>query len=335
MVEIAGPAGWILCIYITLLVLLIFYVIARLYKPFEGLDTMDMGEVVGGTVGRVIVGCILIIFSTFILSMILREFGENMKVIALTVSPISFVQGLFLLGMVVGAYKGIEAIMRLHAIIVPIITVGMITIVVGVSPYIKFENLTPILGSGAYQIFGQGFFRIASFSALQILFFFFPFIKSYQEFKRIGYASILFTGFFMTLTTLVFAAVISYPASLEQLLPTYQMARMINVGRFFQRIESVFVLVWAAAAFLYLSVVFFVVLHIIRKTFKLEYYRPLIFPYGAVVLTISLLPQNIMSVIELEAVLFRTTAWVVTFGVIMVLLILARLMGKKGKKNMT
>jgi hypothetical protein len=66
------------------------------------------------------------------------------------------------------------------------------------------------------------------------------------------------------------------------------MGRLINYGRFFQRVEAMFMLIWAAAALLYLSTVFYFILHIIQKTFKLKYYKPLIIPFAILILNLSL-----------------------------------------------
>ncbi|MCX7710865.1 MAG: spore germination protein [Clostridia bacterium] len=331
MVELGGTAGWLICIYITVLALALFYIISRLYKPFEGMDPLDLGERIAGNAGRIIVGLIFFTHSTFIVSMILREFGEDMKVIALTVSPISFVQLFFITGMIVGAYKGIEAVVRMHSVVVVLISAGVLILVIFVMPFFKFGNIYPILGNGPEKIFGTGFFRVSSFSALIIIYMVFPFIKSHEQFRTAGFWGIGLTGFFMTLVTLTFIGVLPYPISLEQFLPVYQLSRIINVGRFFERIESVFMLLWASAALLYLSFAFIIILRIFQKAFKLPYYRPLILPFAVILFTLSLLPPNVMTALNLEAIFFRSYAWLTTFLFMIILLITARFVSKKEK----
>lgn len=333
MTEMAGTAGWILCIYITLVACFFFYIISRLYKPFTGMDPVDLGGYVGGTVGRILVGSILLVHITYISAMVLREFGEYMKLVAFTVSPISFVLLFFLVGMAAGTYKGIEAIARSHAIMVPIIAGGVIIIMISVAPQLNVLNVLPVLGSGPEAIFEKGFFKVSSFSALLNLFILFPFIKSYDDFKFSGYAGLLLTGFFMASITFVYIAAVSYPLSTEMLLPIHYLSRLIGVGRFFQRIESLFMLMWVSSALLYLSVAFFTLVYVFQKTFKLVHHKPLIIQLTIFVYTISLLPANVMEVVEVYVRIFRTYAWLVTFLLTIILLILARFARHKEKRR--
>ncbi|MCR4435856.1 MAG: GerAB/ArcD/ProY family transporter [Clostridiales bacterium] len=333
MAERGGTAGWILAAYISVLAFLLFLLISRLYSRFEGKDLLDLGEYIGGSAGRIIVGIIILIHITFIISIILREFAEDMKVISLPASPISFVILFFLSGMIAGAYAGIEAIVRFHAFIVPIILAGYLIIIGGVAPYYNISNIMPILGNGAYAIFGSGFFRISSFSGLIALFLLFPFIKTGKNFKSAGSLAIGISSGVLITSALTFLLVFPYPSAIEGFLPIFQLARLINYGRFFQRVESIFVMIWAIAALLYLSMGFFLIVYVFSKTFRLEYYRPLIIPMAIIVFAISLWPKNLMSAIAMETVYFRSAAWAVTFGMTLLLLLVAGAMKKRNHRK--
>jgi spore germination protein (amino acid permease) len=331
--ESAGTASWILVLYVSIITFGLFFIISKLYSRFEGKDLLDIGEHAAGKAGLIITGLTILVFLIYITSVILREFAEDMKIIIFTVSPISFVTLIFLAGMIAGAYFGIEAIVRFHAIIVPIIATGYLIIIIAVLPLGDYTNLLPILGNGALEIFGKGFMKISFFSELLLLFLIVPFIKTNKNFKNIGYAALGFSTFFLLLSAPVFISIIPYPTSLESFLPIYQLARLINYGRFFQRIESLFVLIWAAAAMLYLTTSFFFIVYVFKKTFKLEYYKPLIIPFAIIIFTLSLLPQNLTTVVKLETKYFRNISWIVTFGFTIVLLIIARAVKRKLKKE--
>lgn len=331
--EMAGTAGWISSAYISVLALILFSLIMKLYKKFEGKDLLDLGEYIGGGFGRGIIGIILIVYITFITAVILREFAEDMKVVILGVSPISFVLLFFLIGMIVGAYAGVESIFRLGAVAVPLILIGYIVIIVGVAPYYKLENMMPLLGSGPYDIFVKGLPRVSAFSALIILFIYFPFIKSHNNVKQAGIWSIGFTACNLISSAMAFSLVYPFPVTKESFLPIFQLARLINYGRFFQRVESIFVLIWAMAALLYLSLHFYSILFVIKKTFRLQYYKPLIIPYAILIFSLSLLPRNLMSSIDLETEYFRNYAWLVTFGMTFALLLIALAVKKARRKG--
>jgi spore germination protein (amino acid permease) len=330
MAMIGGTAAWMVVVLIFLVALLLFLIISKLFSKFEGKDLLDMAEHVAGGFGKAVTGLIIVAVVIALISLILREFAEDMKIISLPISPISFVMMFFLAGMVVSAYMGLEAIVRFHAIAVPVIIAGFLIIVIGVAPYFDTTNLLPILGNGPQNILSKGILRLSSFSSLIGLFMFFPFIKKNSIFKSSGLLAITVSSIIMLLSVLSYTLVFPYPTSEDNLLPVFQLARLINYGRFFQRIESVFVFIWATSALLYLSFGFFLAIYTFKKTFELKYYRPLILPFAVIVFGISILPQNMINTIDLESNYIRTYAMIVTFGLTLIILILASII-KKGR----
>jgi len=337
MAESAGTAGWILTIYITVIVLIIFTIVSRLYKKFEGKDILDISEYVGGNIGRIIVGTCFLVYLVFIVSLVLREFGEDLKIIALRSSPISYVISFFLAGMVVSAFFGLEALLRIGVIIVPVVSIGFFIILIGVLQYSDLSRIMPFLGFGPKNIFIDNISRISIYSGLILLLFLPPFIKSHRDFRKIGYVSIGLSSFILTVSVLVFLLVYQYPMATESFLPIFQLARLINYGRFFQRLESLFSFLWIVAALNYLSIGLFLILYIFKKTYKLEYYKPLILPFAVILFTASFIPKNLVAAIELETKFFRNIAWIVVFGMTILLLLIGNVIRRRtvkgGEKN--
>ncbi len=332
MMEVAWTAAWLLTAYVSVIALLLFFIIDRLYRPFEGKDLLDLGEHIGGNIGRIIVGIIVLLFLIYITPVILREFSENMKIIALTRSPLSFVLLFFLTGMIIASYAGLESIVRLSAIIVPIIAVGYLMIITGSLRYIDFSRITPWLGSGPYEIFVKGAPRISVFAGIILVYFLYPFIRTKKNFTTVGYASVVFSGLFFFIGVLIFSLIFQYPTGTESFLPIYELARLVEYGRFFQRLESMFVIIWVASALLHLSILLFLIAYVFKKTFKLKYYKPLIIPFSIIIFSLAIFSHNLLSAIELEKH-FRTFAWMVTFLLPIVLLIIARFVKQPAKKE--
>lgn len=331
--ESAETAGWILVLYAGILSIIGFTIMQMLYKRFEGKDILDVSEIALGNVGRVLFGLLFNGYLIFIISVVLREFSEDMKIISLNRSPISFISLFFIVGMVSGAYFGIENIVRFGAIAVPVISLGFVFILISSWKFIDWVDITPILGSGAYDLFVKGIPRISIYSGIIGPFLLGSYIKSHKNFKKICYTSLIFSIIALTLGTLAYSLVYPYPSSTESFLPIYQLARLISFGRFFERIEAVFVLMWATSALLYLSVVLYLIAYTFKKTFKLSYYKPLVIPFAILVFTISLLPTNQISAIELESNVFRNYAWVVSYLSVTLILAIAVLRKKFGKKE--
>jgi spore germination protein (amino acid permease) len=334
-VEQGGTASWIFTLYISLLAFLGFFIIQRLYKPMEGKDLTDIGEYIGGAIGRITVGSIVMFFLIYITAVYLRTFSENMKVVALTNSPLSFVELFFLVCMITGGYLGLESIARFHAIAVPVIATGFLIILAGVSNQMDLSQVLPVLGDGVFKIFGSGALRVSIFAELLLLFLLAPFIKNHENMKLSGYWALGFSSFFLFVSSLVYISTFGPRVALDRFIPIFQIARLINYGRFFQRVESVFVVIWAAASLLYVTVNFYFILYTFKKTFKLEYNKPLIFPFAVLMMTLSFLPPNLLSASMLEVVYFRNWAWTVTFGMTTILLVIAGFRKKHIEKHKT
>ena len=267
------------------------------------------------------------------MSLLLREFGENLKTIILPNSPISFIMLFFLVGMIVASYIGLEAMARLGAIVIPIAAIGFIAILLGVFPYCDVNNLFPILGKGTNAIFVTGSFRVSVFSDLLLLFLLVPFIKTNKNFKKVGWYSIMSSSVLLLFSALIFILVVPYPTSLESFVPIYQLARLISVGRFFSRIESLFVFVWLIGGFLYLSIGFYFAIHTFKKAFKLEYMKPLIMPFALLIFSFSLMPKSLMSTLKIEGNYLRNYSWTVGLALPLLVLIIASFFKRGEKKN--
>jgi spore germination protein (amino acid permease) len=323
-IEGAGNAGWIQIIYASCLVLVIFSITCKLYYNFQGKDLIDLGEYLGGSFGRVIVGLPIIFILMFIGSIILREFSENMKIISLPITPINFVMTFFCAGMITGAYLGLEAIVRYHAIVVPIIAIAYLIILLGASKYYDVSNFYPILGNGAASILlKNGFLKISVYAPILYIFLMIPFLKTHKNFKTAGLLGIGICAFLLTLSALSYIAAYPYNSGLEQFLPTFDLARLIDFGRFFERIESIFLLSWASAGLMYLSVILFFTAYSFKKTFKLEYHRPLILPFAIIQFCTSLLPPNLMTAIVMETKIYVKITWIITLALPLLILILS------------
>lgn len=333
MMESAWTAGWILSLYLGILALIVFAVIAKLYSNFDGKDILDIGEYIGGNIGRIITGLFILVLLLSIMPLILREFSENMKIISLPTTPISFVEFFFLAGILAGAYMGMEAIVRFAAIAVPIIAAGLLIIISGSSQYFDLSRITPVLGNGPIEIFGKSLTRISVYAGLISPILLYPFIKTKRNFKSVGYWSIIISTLFFTIGVLAFSLVYEYPTGTESFLPIYELARLVDYGRFFQRIESIFVLIWAMSALLHLSILMFLTVHIFAKTFSLAYRKPLIFPFAIIVFSLSLMPHNLVSAIDLETNYFRNYAWILSFLMPIVVLAIAQIKKKNTKKG--
>ena len=333
--EKAGTAGWILIIYVSALSSLVFFILTKLYKNFQGKDLIDLAQESLGNPGRIISGILYFVLWIFVVSLILRQFAENFKIISLNNSPITYVIPFLIAGIVAAAYKGIEALARVAALCVPIIIGALLLILVSSVPDCEFGYIFPILGNGPKAIFLEGLPLVSLYLGIPLLFFFAPFLQSYKIVKKTGITTLLLTFTLFFLVTIVYQMVYPYPTSTENFLPVYQLATNISLGRFFERFEAVFILVWGMTAFLHMSLLTVVSLQILQKTLKLNSYKPMIPSLAVILFFLSLLSPSLKATIDLEVKLVRTYGLPISGGLALLILIAANIRKKKNVSNIT
>ncbi|NLN63860.1 MAG: endospore germination permease [Clostridiaceae bacterium] len=331
--EDAGTAGWLMTLLVSVAVFAIFSVISKLYKKFSGQDILDVGESAFGTVGKILAGILFLVQFLLIIPVILRGFAEDIKVISLASTPVSLVMLLFCAGMVVGAYLGLETLVRIHALLVPLLAAAFTVISIMNIPNFEFSRLAPWLGRGAETILKEGVKNLSIYSELIALFFIMPFLHKKSDFAGIGRYSLFFSALFLVFSSMCYTLVYPYPATTEYFLPMYQMTRAIRLGRFFTRIESAFIVIWAFSAFLYLSSGLYFLTWIFQKTFALQKRKPLILPFTILVFTGGIIPENLYSTLQIEMELYRSVSWIITFLLPLLLLGIATIRSRNKKRK--
>lgn len=291
-VTFGGSASWMIPIIIMLIAIIYFAIMMRLYKNLGNLDLIDISYGIGGRVSKVVIGLLISIFLILIISVFLGAFSQTLKIISLDKSPLEYVLVLFLIGMAASAYYGVEAVARIHAILVPIIIICFLLITIGVIPEFNTNNLFPIFGEGYLSILKGSILKLSVFSFFIILFFMVPFFKN-KYLKRVGYSTIFLSGLLLLWSTLSFILVFPYEVAVNKKIPIYQIARYIEFGDHLQRIESIFVLICSVSGLLFLGVLFTFLTHIFAKALDLKQSRPIILPLITIVCCLGLLSRRI------------------------------------------
>lgn len=320
MTEINANASWLNIIYVTLLALLLFFIITKLYKPEYG-NPIEAAEKIGGRVLKVITAAVFAAAFIFNMSFIVSAYIEMVKTILLIETHMSLIMIMYVLAVGIGAYFGIESISRIHAVFIPfaaLILTGFFLLSV---PYCDPVNLMPVLGDGVYATFGKGAFFVSIFSDLTLLLFIMSDMKTKRDIKSSGYTAIIISSIVSLLIMGTYNMIYPYPASKHFILPVYQISRLVRIGHFFQRWEAFFQFVWSIALYLYTSLYICVISKVIAQGTELKFARPLVFPVSIIIWWTSMLTgisRNMMNQIPIAIIVFAVFFCVPLFyGIIM------------------
>ena len=116
-------------------------------------------------------------------------------------------------------------------------------------------------------------------------------------------------------------------------MPLFSAARNIEFGTFFQRLESIFLLIWLIIIACYLSIAMTFCLNIFQKLTNTTDTKPLVLSFGLLFLGLSMIPKNYAVSYFLETHIYPYINIGLVFILSCIILILANLKLKRMKKR--
>lgn len=312
-------------LYVFLLVLLLIFIINKLFNNFKGKDIVDISEFLGGKVLKVIVGIVFIIYFLVILSTTVRVIVQDLEIIYFQNISI-YVLTLAILASIVFVYKyGSSAVVKCNSIIAPIVGIAILIIAFSNVQDFSLDRIFPILGFGAKETFITGASNIFAYSGLAILYFIMPMLKDSKIFKKVSIVSTILVG--ILIVGSVSSLVLSFPfiENINEISSLYVESRDISYWQVFQRIDGLFVFSWILALLSYISVVLFIIVVIFRKLTNAKKEFPVVLAFATITYVTTLIPNNIAMIRFLEDIVFKYTNIIVAIFLSLIILIFANI----------
>ncbi len=226
-----------------------------LYKKCGCHSIIDTAEKYLGRLGKALVSAVLVLYLLISSAFALREFSLLAAHIAFPSTPLWFIAAFLAVAALFAAFRGSEAVLRTHTVVVPFTVLMTLVVLLSALGYGKSDNLFPILGNGVKPILSQSLQGTLLYSDIILLFLLNPFCdkETTPSLKPLFLAAT--GGIALTiLLVLTFTATTAYPESLSVRFPIYQLLKTVWYGRFFQRIDAVYMLAAILSGMLYLSV---------------------------------------------------------------------------------
>lgn len=319
-------------LFVSILAIAFSYLVVRLMKNFGGSDIIDISEYLGGKVLKNIVGIVFIFYFLVSSSLLLRNFCESLKIIYYPMTNIFFIIASFVIAVCTVNKLDFNASLKTNLLIVPFVLVSIIFLFISNINIFVPERTFPILGDGLFSTFVLGLSNLAAFGGIAFLYFLPPFLKEPEKMKKIALVSIGLSAIYLILCVSTLLFMFSFFINTNEITPLYNATRYIEFGSFFQRLESIFLLIWILAFACYLSITSKIAMGIFKKLTNIETKKPLIDIFGLLILAITLLPKNYAISSKFETEIYPYLVLGITFCFSISILILANLMKKKQKK---
>lgn len=331
LVEVAGEAAWISSLAGLVLVLFQVVLFYTLLKNHPGKNIVDLtGEALGKIVGTA-ANVSYVLYFTAVGALFTRIYSEALLLTALPRTPISVVSTGYIAMALLGSYLGLEAMARSARITYPFVVAGISVLLLSLMPQWDATQLFPVLGNGPAGILEGAVAAGASteilLSAVIVLSFHGP-----GMFGKITARAMLMGFAYLTLLEIVLILTILPITAQEYTLPFYELSRLIFLGRFIQRVESIFIIIWGFIGMIKVALTLYAAAVTLAGTFRLPDYQPLIWPLALIFFVSSLLPPDLPTTVEIESEYLRWAAWLITV-IFPTLVLAADRLRNRGKRN--
>lgn len=274
-----------------------FGILFKFFFKFPNKDFFEISEYVGGKTLRNISYFLVALYLTTSLVLVLSEFNENIRNILFKNAPSEYINLLFIIGMFVGLLCGFKGIFRTSVIIAPIILLSLFYMFFSLFENIDITNYTPVFGNDAHDFFIKGIFRIEIFEGMFLILLLGEHITNI---KKATIGSFILVSFIVLLISSLLFGIIAYPTSTENYFPFFELSRLISFGRFVQRVESLYTLIWLLAVYLYITLDTSFIVQIFSKAFNLKYYKRIIPLFCVIIFGITLLLKSYITVLSIR-----------------------------------
>lgn len=299
-VKTAATASWLMMLYLAVISILIFALLAYLMRHFKQKDILDICTDTFGRVVGVIYGLTLVAGFVFQSASILRQVCDRFKIIAYENSPLWYIILFFMIAAVLACYGGLDVIIRAAKIIMPFVFISIFVLIVGNFEWVELHNLQPILGNGAKSILWDSLPSLSLFSPILTLLLLPPYMKDHGKLTKSGIWILVGGGVLYGVLTALLLMKFPYPTSQELLMPFYVLSGLVTFGDRIARVEVLFLLTWVLGIMLYLSTLMVLAVHTLQKVFRLKSRKPIIIPIGVLVFALAFFPQATSSMKFIE-----------------------------------
>ncbi|MFZ5823057.1 MAG: GerAB/ArcD/ProY family transporter [Bacillota bacterium] len=313
MAELGGPAAWMIVLIASLASSLSWLAIWGLLSQHPG---KTLPEATEATLGPWLGSLVNLAYASLFYAvtfLVLRQFSENIVAAILPKTPLPVVIIGLLVVIAYGSLLGIEAIARSAWFVTPFMVVGVVALLAGgLFTYRGLNALTPFWGPGLLPVAGWGLIKVSLFAEILVVGLLAGQVRTQRDLLVSGWLTLAGSALAFLVTVVVYSYVFPYPGSSRVSFPLLEISRVIITGRWFQRVESIFFIIWVLAGALKLSISLYGCARFLAHVMNLSQYQHLVVPLSVTVYSAALLPPSLPAAVSLDANLLRNWGWIVS-----------------------
>lgn len=320
LIRSCSSASLITAILVSILAILIAIIFCTLSKSFSGKDLLDITDFLGGKTLKFIVGIFFIAYFTFRASLFLKKICDCLQIVYYPMTNVLFIALLFCIATgIVLSFKN-NSLFKASVLILPVIFTSVVLIFIGNGKNFNFQNIFPVLGNGIKITFISGLSNIYAFYGIAYLLFIPNKLKHPEKMQKIALIAIIISAIFLLISSANILFLFGEKFSDTKFLPLYISVRSIEFGTFFERLDSMFLLLCIIGFIPVLSFNAYLVLDIFKNITNISNSKTIIFAYLLTVLGIMMCYKLNSTILFFETTVAKILLFI--FGLIIPFLIL-------------
>ncbi|MEJ9231575.1 spore germination protein [Peribacillus butanolivorans] len=287
----AKQNGWISGIFsVAIAPLLVVFLYDALRKCYPDLTLVEYSQKILGKWLGIAISLLFISYFFITTATYLREIGDFMTSQIMPDTPIQVIMFLFMSIVLMSARLGLEPLARSAEILFPFVVILLSSFIILLLPEIKFQNLQPVWEGGLKPVI-RGSIPFISFSFIEpvAVLMILPFVSQKDRIRKSLFVGQLLAGSVLIIITMLAILVLGADVTASEIYPSYKLAKKINIANFLQRLEAILAIIWFITIFIRVCLFFYVTVLGLAQTLKLQDYRPLVFPFGMILIVFTLI----------------------------------------------
>ena len=288
-IERCENGGFLSVLIFGVVALGIYCVTQLLYLKTGRKSVLSIAEMLGGRYLKAFIGILVVAILMVNVAPMIRAFPEAVKTVLLQNTSMLVIITIMSFGVATGAYFGIFSLSKLSSLFLPVAGIVIVGFLILLCPHFDINNLFPI---NMTAILKNGSPALSIFSDVFIINLLLPYTEDMKSVRNSGIFAIITVTIIASLIVLAYGLVYPYPSSSRFIVPVYQLARLVKIGTYFQRLEAAFEFVWSIAIFIYSAVYLNLICITIKTAFNLTSYKPIIVPSLLILMRLVFFEEN-------------------------------------------
>jgi len=330
----AGRDAWLSVLGAWFFDVLLAGVYAYMGLRFPGQNCIQYSmTILGKYIGR-IVGIMFPLFFLMVSSLLMSSLNGMMVNLFMPKTPIEILLGISYIIIAYGVKKGIETIARTCEVLGPVYLLSLITLLALVIPEVRINRLKPMFTNGVTP-FLTGIPFILSFIGICIIMgMYIPICNRPRNGFLAKLIAVSMGALMLGLLICFCVGIFGAEQAGNMVNPGIELARIIRLGSFFERLEAVWLMVAIASGIMTSANALWAFSLGISQIVGLKTYKPIVYPAALIAYVLSL--TSFKSTVELLDFTFYSYMFIgilVETGLEMLLFIAALISGKGTKKS--